>query len=28
VSRYLPGKPLVGEYLTEGLEKMLEYGVD
>jgi hypothetical protein len=28
VSRYLLGKPMVGEYLTEGLEKMLEYGVD
>jgi len=28
VSRYLLGQPEVGEYLTEGLEKMLEYGVD
>lgn len=28
VSRYLLGKPMVGEYLTDGLEKMLEYGVD
>lgn len=28
VSRYLLGRPMVGEYLTEGLEKMLEYGVD
>ena len=28
VSRYLLGKPMVGEYLTEGLEKMLKYGVD
>lgn len=28
VSRYLLGQPLVGDFLTEGLEKMLEYGVD
>lgn len=28
VSRYLLGQPEVGEHLTEGLEKMLEYGVD
>jgi hypothetical protein len=28
VSRYLPGQPEVGEFLTEGLEKMLEFGVD
>jgi hypothetical protein len=28
VSRYLLGQPEVGEFLTEGLEKMLEYGVD
>jgi hypothetical protein len=28
VSRYLLGQPQVGEFLTEGLEKMLEYGVD
>lgn len=28
VSRYLLGKPAVGEFLTTGLEKMLEYGVD
>lgn len=28
VSRYLLGRPMVGEYLTEGLEKMLKYGVD
>jgi len=28
VSRYLLGQPEVSEYLTEGLEKMLEYGVD
>jgi hypothetical protein len=28
VSRYLLGQPEVGEYLTTGLEKMLEYGVD
>lgn len=28
VSRYLLGQPDVGEFLTEGLEKMLEYGVD
>ena len=27
VSRYLLGQPEVGEFLTEGLEKMLEYGV-
>lgn len=28
VSRYQLGQPEVGEFLTEGLEKMLEYGVD
>ncbi len=28
VSRYLLGQPDAGEFLTEGLEKMLEYGVD
>lgn len=28
VSRYLMGQPQVGEFLTTGLEKMLEYGVD
>ncbi|MDG1116651.1 MAG: DUF3775 domain-containing protein [Flavimaricola sp.] len=28
VSRYLLAQPEVGEFLTEGLEKMLEYGVD
>ena len=28
VSRYLLGQPNAGEFLTEGLEKMLEYGVD
>ena len=28
VSRYLLGQPEVGEFLAEGLEKMLEYGVD
>ena len=28
VSRYLLGQPEVGEFLTEGLEKMLDYGVD
>lgn len=28
VSHYLLGQPEVGEFLTEGLEKMLEYGVD
>ncbi len=28
VSRYLLGQPEVGEFLTEGLERMLEYGVD
>jgi hypothetical protein len=28
VSRYLLGQPEVGEFLTEGLEKMREYGVD
>jgi hypothetical protein len=28
VSRYLLGQPEVGEFLTSGLEKMLEYGVD
>lgn len=28
VSRYLLGQPEVGEFLTEGLEKMLEYGVE
>jgi hypothetical protein len=27
VSRYLLGQPEVGEFLTEGLEAMLEYGV-
>jgi hypothetical protein len=27
-SRYLLGQPEVGEFLTEGLERMLEYGVD
>lgn len=27
VSRYLLGQPEVGEFLTEGLEKMLDYGV-
>jgi len=28
VSIYLLGQPDAGEFLTEGLEKMLEYGVD
>lgn len=28
VSRYLLGHPEVGEFLTEGLQKMLEYGVE
>jgi hypothetical protein len=28
VSRYLLGQPEVGEFLTEGLEKMREYGLD
>ena len=28
VSRYLLGQPEVGEFLTAGLEKVLEYGVD
>jgi hypothetical protein len=28
VSSYLLGQPDAGEFLTEGLEKMLEYGVD
>jgi hypothetical protein len=28
VSRYLLGQPEVGEFLTEGLEKMLAFGVD
>lgn len=28
VSRYLLGQPQAGDFLTEGLEKMLEYGVD
>ena len=28
VSQYLLGQPEVGEFLTEGLEKMLEHGVD
>lgn len=28
VSQYLLGQPDAGEFLTEGLEKMLEYGVD
>ena len=28
VSHYLLGQPEVGEFLTEGLEKMLEYGAD
>ena len=28
VSRYLLGQPEVGEFLTGGLEKMLEFGVD
>jgi hypothetical protein len=28
VSRYLLGQPEVGEFLTTGLEKMLEHGVD
>ncbi len=28
VSRYFLGQPEVGEFLTDGLEKMLEYGVD
>ena len=28
VSRYLLGQPEVGEFLTSGLEKMLEYGVE
>jgi len=27
-SRYLLGQPEVGEFLTEGLEKMLEHGVE
>lgn len=28
VSHYLLGQPEVGEFLTDGLEKMLEYGLD
>ena len=28
VSHYLRGQPEVGEFLTDGLEKMLEYGLD
>lgn len=28
VSRYLLGQPEVGEFLTEGLEKMLDFGVE
>ena len=28
VSRYLLGQPEVGEFLTEGLEKMREFGID
>lgn len=28
VSRYLLGQPDAGEFLTEGLEKMLDFGVD
>ena len=28
VSRYLLGQPDAGEFLTEGLEKMLEFGVE
>lgn len=28
VSRYLLGQPEAGEFLTEGLEKMLDYGVE
>ena len=28
VSRYLLGQPDAGEFLTDGLEKMLEWGVD
>ncbi|MEM5472454.1 DUF3775 domain-containing protein [Hoeflea sp. AS60] len=28
VSRYLLGQPEAGEFLTEGLEKMREYGVE
>jgi hypothetical protein len=28
VSRYLLGQPEVGEFLTEGMEKMLAYGLD
>ena len=28
VSRYLLGQPEAGEFLTEGLEKMREYGLD
>lgn len=28
VSGYFLGQPEVGEFLTEGLERMLEYGVD
>ncbi len=28
VSRYLLGQPEVGEFLTEGLERMIEFGVD
>ncbi|WP_309668476.1 DUF3775 domain-containing protein [Tabrizicola sp.] len=28
VSRYLLGQPAVGEFLTEGKEKTLEFGVD
>ncbi len=28
VSRYLLGQPEVGEFLTEGLEKVLDYGVE
>lgn len=28
VSRYLLGQPEVGEFLTSGLEQMIEYGLD
>jgi hypothetical protein len=28
VSQYLTGQPDAGEFLTDGLEKILEYGVD
>ncbi|MBI1416237.1 MAG: DUF3775 domain-containing protein [Limimaricola sp.] len=28
VSRYLLGQPEVGEFLTEGLDRMTEYGLD